>query len=167
MDSSKTSGTMSLAGRSGTGGESFGLVLGSDIAVGTTFNTIKFSVEVPTLSFSPGTGAKLNMGFGVGYYSESAYVDTELATATLTETQAIALDVVLKFDELQTWSDGDKIVVGVSGFSFTPVTNTYDINVKGVSYSTISVPEPSAFGLLAGAGALALVAARRRRQKKA
>ena len=32
---------------------------------------------------------------------------------------------------------------------------------------TISVPEPSAFGLLAGAGALALVAARRRRQKKA
>ena len=32
---------------------------------------------------------------------------------------------------------------------------------------TLTVPEPSAFGLLAGAGALALVAARRRRTKKA
>ena len=43
-------------------------------------------------------------------------------------------------------------------------------NVEGknivVSYVEV-IPEPSAFGLLAGAGALALVAARRRRTKKA
>ena len=43
---------------------------------------------------------------------------------------------------------------------------TYSLS-EDKSILTISVPEPSAFGLLAGAGALALVAARRRRRKKA
>ena len=43
---------------------------------------------------------------------------------------------------------------------------TYSLS-EDKSMLTITIPEPSAFGLLAGAGALALVAARRRRTKKA
>ena len=40
------------------------------------------------------------------------------------------------------------------------------IGLAGITY-TYAVPEPSAFGMLAGVGALALVAARRRRTRKA
>ena len=46
---------------------------------------------------------------------------------------------------------------GYTGYDFDATTGTL----------ILTVPEPSAFGLLAGAGALALVAARRRRTKKA
>ncbi len=68
--------------------------------------------------------------------------------------------------------------------SFSGLGYTFDVSPEdeiglfvngGIEFSKVtlnyaaspSVPEPSAFGLLAGAGALALVAARRRRQKKA
>ena len=63
-------------------------------------------------------------------------------------------------------------VSGLTG-SFNPAANSGDTGSLtrlwlGDSGVTIgAVPEPSAFGLLAGAGALALAAARRRRQKKA
>ena len=40
------------------------------------------------------------------------------------------------------------------------------VGLSGITY-TYAVPEPSAFGMLAGVGALALVAARRRRTRKA
>ena len=46
---------------------------------------------------------------------------------------------------------------------------SYSADAKSIvlNYVVGTIPEPSAFGLLAGAGALALVAARRRRTKKA
>ena len=64
------------------------------------------------------------------------------------------------------------VVSGLTG-SFNPAANSGNTGSLtrlwlGDSGVTIGVvPEPSAFGLLAGLGALALVAARRRRQKKA
>lgn len=45
------------------------------------------------------------------------------------------------------------------------VTGSFGTYTPCIQYSITSVPEPSAFGLLAGAGALALAAARRRRRK--
>ena len=49
---------------------------------------------------------------------------------------------------------------GASVFSGSPTTD----QIKSASQSILVVPEPSAFGLLAGLGALALVGARRRRR---
>ncbi|MGN0860742.1 MAG: PEP-CTERM sorting domain-containing protein [Candidatus Spyradosoma sp.] len=78
------------------------------------------------------------------------------------------------------------IAAGTLSFGSTTLTSSMDNDTligavsdyfKGAAISSVSfignvltigaVPEPSAFGLLAGAGALALAAARRRRQKKA
>ncbi len=50
---------------------------------------------------------------------------------------------------------------GASVFSGSPTTD----QIKSASQSILVVPEPSAFGLLAGLGALALVGARRRRRR--
>jgi len=52
------------------------------------------------------------------------------------------------------WADGWKI----SGY-------VYDSETR-VGTLTLGIPEPSAFGLLAGVGALALVASRRRRSRR-
>ena len=49
---------------------------------------------------------------------------------------------------------------GASVFSGSPTTE----EIKSASQSILVIPEPSAFGLLAGLGALALVGARRRRR---
>lgn len=50
-----------------------------------------------------------------------------------------------------------------AGYTWGSVATAADLQ----SYYAAIIPEPSAFGLLAGVGALALVAARRRRSKKA
>ncbi len=50
-----------------------------------------------------------------------------------------------------------------AGYTLGSVATAEDLQ----SYYAAALPEPSAFGLLAGIGALALVAARRRRSKKA
>ncbi len=46
-------------------------------------------------------------------------------------------------------------------------TNSGDNPIYGITLSVSEVPEPSMFGLLAGLGAIGLVAARRRRNRKA
>ncbi len=53
----------------------------------------------------------------------------------------------------------------VSGIDGASWITQWDYSGNELSLIVSSVPEPSAFGLLAGAGALALVAARRRRRK--
>ena len=73
-----------------------------------------------------------------------------------------------------TWASDEaernKYSIGVKAPGYTGGTtglNDSGCKLANISVSYSGIPEPSAFGLLAGAGALALVAARRRRTKKA
>ena len=66
--------------------------------------------------------------------------------------------VELSFDPI-TVSAGDSI-----SFTLEVTQNTVNTGLKSIAFTTAAVPEPSAFGLLAGLGALALVASRRRRK---
>lgn len=158
QDVGGTSGSVTLAGRGGTQGESVALVLGSEIVDGTKFNSVTFEIEIPESTLLSGK----SFNVGVGYWSSgsSSFVKTATESVPVAATGTTTSTVTLTLDSLATWSSGDKIIVGVGGPGFTPATNTYQVNVKGVSI----IPEPSAFGLLAGVGALALVASRRRRK---
>lgn len=95
---------------------------------------------------------------------------SENATIVLNFESEAALDAVVDNNaSFQLFGDG-VTATGLSNASWTvqvageETGRTLSVNENGVA--TV-VPEPSAFGLLAGLGALALVASRRRRTKRA
>ncbi len=101
-----------------------------------------------------------------------SYTTTENSAAQITLWYANASNNITSLATGSASSEGTTIsgtigyetdgkIIALFSNSSTSVATTY----SGVSL-TASIPEPSAFGLLAGAGALALVAARRRRRAK-
>ena len=118
-------------------------------------------------------------------YDGSKITVTDAATASSSATQLSSFswntltDISITVDKVAgsaVFSVGDDSVsLTRSTSTLSPYKNTVlvgtvnashqgDACFSSISLSTV-VPEPSAFGLLAGAGALALVAARRRRKK--
>lgn len=125
--------------------------------VGHKFDAVAFEFEIPAVSIeSPGP-----LHVGVGYWrgDSASFVKTLTYEIPLSATDMTKSAITLELDNEAIWSTGDKVVVGIGIYA---VQTYVDSTMKLVK--TPSVPEPSAFGILAGLGALSLVAARRRRK---
>ncbi|MCD8284412.1 MAG: PEP-CTERM sorting domain-containing protein [Opitutae bacterium] len=150
-----TTQTIFSLGRTDTGADGYGVVVGYD---GTSTYTYAISA--------------------------TAHTNTEDSDAVTTSSSSVS--VVFSWDALSTTLslsvDGSEAVTltGVSTESANLVAGEYGDqgnahfwsnssaeSITGISLQVQQVPEPSMFGLLAGLGALGLVATRRRRNRKA
>lgn len=177
IDTSGSTGKVNIDLQMGyTSTENGGVSLTTSIAAGTSF-VLSSETTLEFNDMSSGTGvlvwnlsaddvadqSVLISGKGTVKFSENA-------TIVLNFESEAALDAVVDNNaSFQLFGDG-VTATGLSNASWTvqvagkETGSTLSVNENGVA--TV-VPEPSAFGLLAGLGALALVASRRRRTKRA
>ncbi|MBP3302198.1 MAG: PEP-CTERM sorting domain-containing protein [Opitutales bacterium] len=147
--------------------ESFGMVLGdpSQIKSPWIFDSIKFTLKFRQNSDTRPTEAY----YGIRYVNGEG--NAIKGTSEILENYDIDLTgqnptvMMYKFDSAQTWTVGkDKILLAFgSKDGWLGVDAYYELQYQG-GKPILSIPEPSAFGLLAGLGALALVASRRKRR---
>ena len=142
-----------------------------------TDGTVSFTIFARVASWYGGFAALAISVEDILEQNSTATIDdiTSISyTFTTTQTGASSLTAWVvtgsSASQLTVNADGTIAVSGLSDSSYivllvsTSTPSVYD----GITLSaTTVIPEPSAFGLLAGVGALALVAARRRRTKKA
>ncbi len=100
------------------------------------------------------SAAKTVTGASSGFYFGTSNTWTTLAFGGIgsespTVTPAVSND------------DAESFTLLAAGYTVGAIATQDDL----IQYSTSAIPEPSAFGLIAGMGALALVAARRRRSR--
>ena len=108
-------------------------------------------------SYATLSGVNSSVSGSVSYVANSASVVTTTELPAASGTIAPFSAAIYSFSGLTADDDG----------SISFVVDGIDAHSAGLSAIKVSaVPEPSAFGLLAGAGALAFVAARRRRRAK-
>ena len=137
----------SITGIQGGQGQNTLTVTFSGLTEGETYTVIAIVGDLAgtasTISFTNGT---LVSGT---YYSATSDDSTGTSfSSSISATSAVYVVVA----EVEADSDGEI---------------AYSVTTKGSIYLTAIIPEPSAFGLLAGVGALALAASRRRRTRKA
>ncbi|MBQ9759069.1 MAG: hypothetical protein IJW12_04780 [Opitutales bacterium] len=149
------------------------------------FNTVSVTGNTSTAVTSLGGASTLNLAAGTSLSVGSNADLTALKTVNLGAGASLALD----FTDLA--SAGELMLVvaeGDSSFSILAVNGTRNMDLSRVKFKVgdevydaearipdaqagtvfigYSIPEPSAFGLLAGAGAIALAVSRRRRSDR-
>ena len=180
IDTSGSTGEVNIDLQMGSSTEDEGVSLTTRIAAGTSFvlsskTTLEFNdmssgTGVLVWNLSEGDVANQNVlisGKGTG---KGTVKFSENVTIVLNFESEAALDAVVNNNaSFQLFGEGVR-AEGLSNASWTvqvageETGRTLSVNEDGV---VTVVPEPSAFGLLAGLGALALVASRRRRTKRA
>lgn len=149
-----TTGTITLAGRNGTQGESFALVLNNTIEVGQLVTTVTFSGTVDA-------GADINgrnFAFSLAIYEGSNAVATaDTVTVVGSSSEAKNFTVTLADFGGHEWTETSKIIAVLAGPAFTPAGNIY--SVSGMSVTASPEPATATLSLLALAG---LVARRKR-----
>lgn len=120
----------------------------------------------------PGTAESANSNPVNTYTSEGALYGwiSKAADGTRPQTTIEGATIVVSYDSAEKTStvklllaSGGQNIVNMSNYVLD--VNDFEVNTsKGWTFSNIAIPEPSAFGMLAGLGALALVASRRRRR---
>ena len=175
------SGELTLSGNNtythGTTISAGTLVAGSNSALGTNFvkisggklevssgvtvsNNITVvlgdTLDAAVITGDGSLGGKITLDYAASAENVALALATEETTKTYTLLSGnVGSSLSMDFFELGTgWADGWKI----SDYVYNSET--------GVGTLTLGIPEPSAFGLLAGVGALALVASRRRRSRR-
>lgn len=151
-----TTGTITLAGRNGTQGESFALVLNNGIEVGDIVSSVSFSGTVDADTDINGK----NFVFSVAIYNGTeAYATATPVTVAGSSAEAKNFSVTLSDFDGFTWTENSKIIAVMAGPAFTPAGNIYSVSGMGVKASIVPEPATATLSLLALAG----LAARRKR----
>lgn len=176
IDTSGSTGEVNIDLQMGSSTEDEGVSFTTRIAAGTSF-VLSSNTTLEFNDMSSGTGVLVwNLSEGdvanqnVLISGEGTVEFSKNVTIVLNFESQAALDAVVDNNaSFQLFGEG-VTATGLSNASWTvqvageETGRTLSVNENGVA--TV-VPEPSAFGLLAGLGALALVASRRRRTKRA
>ena len=149
-----TAGTLVAANTSALGSGTVSVANGAKLQISVE------NVDAGTINLASGATLVVDLAD----FADVLSVDNEMLTI-LTGTTLTFGDVSAASDTLTTEQLGYLSVTDSSG-AFSKYVNKEWSYSDGTLSLTLTIPEPSAFGLLAGVGALALVASRRRRSRR-